>query len=471
MSLTKAVRHTLIQLTGRAFSTLFGVVALGVITRYLGQEQFGWYTTITVFLQFFGILADFGLTLITAQMLAQPGADETKITSNLFSLRLFISTVFFGSALILVWFFPYPLIIKWGVWVYAASLFAITLQNIFVGFYQKHTQMERVAWGDVLGRGLILAGYILCAILKLNILLILAVSVVANLAQLILLWSGVTKFVKIKFSFDKEIYKEALTRSWPIAISIAFNLLYLKADTLILSVIRPQTEVGLYGAAYRVIDVLTSIPTIFMGIMLPLLTSSWILQNKEEYSKYFRRAFDLMSLAAWPLLIGGVILSSRIMSFVAGQNFSASGNYLQILLVAMFCIFFGVISAHAILSLNKQKQMIKWYLLDAVLSLAGYFIFIPQFGAYGAAWVTVFSEAFIMLVTYIVVIKTTGIWPGLKISFKSLAASLIMAVAVIFLQSYNLIFILSAAIITYFAVLYLLRGITKKMFLALFKQD
>lgn len=463
MSLSKAVRHTIIQLAGKSFSTLFGILALAVLTRYLGQEQFGWYTTITVFLQFFGILADFGLTLITAQMLSEPGADEEKITSNIFSLRLLISVIFFGSALVLVWFFPYPTDIKWGVWIYAASLFAVTLQNIFVGFYQKRTEMERVAWGDVLGRGLILGGYLVAAVLKLNILLIMAVSVIANLAQLALLWQGVSKYIKVRLVFEKQVYREVLCRSWPVAVSIAFNLLYLKADTLILSVVRPQAEVGLYGAAYRVIDVLTTVPTIFMGIMLPLLTAAWSGKNQEMFAKYFRRSFDLMAVLGWPLLIGGVLLSTRTMLFLAGGEFVASGNYLRILLLAMFCIFFGVVSAHAILSLNKQKQMIKWYLVDAVLSLIGYFIFIPRFGAYAAAWVTVFSEAFIMIITYVVVIQTSRVWPKLSVTFKSLVASLVMAGVIVVLQSFNFILIFLAAVLIYFLVLFLLRGITQEM--------
>jgi O-antigen/teichoic acid export membrane protein len=49
----------------------------------LGQTGFGQYTTITTFLSIFAILADFGLTLVTAQMISQPNIDEKKILNNL----------------------------------------------------------------------------------------------------------------------------------------------------------------------------------------------------------------------------------------------------------------------------------------------------------------------------------------------------------------------------------------------------
>lgn len=46
--------------------------------------------------------------------------------------------------------------------------------------------------------------------------------------------------------------------------------MYLKTDTLILSLIKSPEEVGLYGAAYRIIDVPTTLPYMFAGIILPI---------------------------------------------------------------------------------------------------------------------------------------------------------------------------------------------------------
>ncbi len=471
MSLTLAVRNTFVQFMGRIFSTIFGVVALAIITRYLGQERYGWYTTVSTFLQFFGILADFGLTLITAQMISEPGADENKIISNIFTLRFWLSVVFFGTAMILIWFFPYPAIIKWGVMVFTLSLFAVTLQNIFVGLFQKHLAMAGVAWGDMLGRGIILVGYAICVWQGLNLLSILFISVVANVLQLGLLWLYARKYIQIKFAYDFSMHKEILQRSWPVAISIAFNLVYLRADTLVLSLVSTQAEVGLYGAAYRIIDVLTSVPTMFMGIMLPMLTYAWVSGGREQFSRYLGRAFDFLSILGWPFLLGGVILSRRVMIFVAGKAFVSSGQYLQILLVALFFIFFGLLASHTILALQKQRQMIIWYLIDAFLSLAGYIILIPVYGAVAAAWVTVFSEGFILFVAGYQVIKTSKVRLNLVIFVKSGLAAALMGLVILQFYSWNFLILMFTAAAVYFFVLFLLKGLTMEMFLSLVKSD
>jgi len=79
MSLTKKVAHnTIVQIIGKIISTVLGLVAIGMLARYLGQEQFGWYITAISFLQFIGIVIDFGLVPVTAQMMSEKDFDKEK---------------------------------------------------------------------------------------------------------------------------------------------------------------------------------------------------------------------------------------------------------------------------------------------------------------------------------------------------------------------------------------------------------
>ena len=76
--------NTMIQIIGKVISTILGLVAIAIMARYLRETGFGQYTTIITFLSFFGIMADFGLTLITSQMMSQPQANQEKLLNNLF---------------------------------------------------------------------------------------------------------------------------------------------------------------------------------------------------------------------------------------------------------------------------------------------------------------------------------------------------------------------------------------------------
>ena len=51
MTTTRNIAHnTAYQLAGKILSTFLGVLALGMMTRYLGTEKFGWYVTTISFL-------------------------------------------------------------------------------------------------------------------------------------------------------------------------------------------------------------------------------------------------------------------------------------------------------------------------------------------------------------------------------------------------------------------------------------
>ena len=62
-------KNTAVHIVGRAISTILALFVVGIMTRALGPDGFGGYSTIIAFLQFLGITVDFGLTLTANRML------------------------------------------------------------------------------------------------------------------------------------------------------------------------------------------------------------------------------------------------------------------------------------------------------------------------------------------------------------------------------------------------------------------
>ena len=89
----------------------------------------------------------------------------------------------------------------------------------------------------------------------------------------------------------------------------------------------------MYGAAYKVLDVLTVIPIIFMGMLTPHLTASWASRDHVTFARRLRLSFDAMSMMAIPLAIGAVAVSRDVMVLVSGASFAESGRYLAILIL------------------------------------------------------------------------------------------------------------------------------------------
>lgn len=476
---TKIAYNTIIQVISKFIATGLGLIALGLITRYLGQDGFGQYTTIITFLSFFGIIADLGLTLVTVQMISKPGANEIKIIGNLMALRLVSAVIFLGLAPLVVLFFPYEPVVKWGVALVSFSFLFTALNQIFVGLFQKNLRMDKVSIAEIINRVILVIGFFITIKFNFGLFGILVATVASNLVGFIFHYLFAKKFTRLKLQFDFKYWLKIIKNSWPLAITIILNLIYLKTDTLLLSVIkRPSeigiiAEVGIYGAAYKVIDVLITFPFMFAGIILPIMTAKWAEGNKEKFNYVLQKSFNVMVIIAVPLVIGTQLLADDIMVLVAGKNFAASGPILKVLIAAAAFIFLGSMFAHAIIAINKQKQIIKAYIFTAITSLIGYLIFIPKFSYFGAAWITIYSELAIALASLYLIKKFTNFFPNLTIFLKTILASLAMIGSIKLLYSMsltNLALVLPIAVITYFIFLYIFKGLTKQDVIGLFNR-
>ena len=89
----KIAHNTLIQVLGKALTISFALVGFGLITRYLGQEGFGYFTTVYAFLTIFGILVDLGLQMTTIKLISDPNNNEGQILSNALTIRLILSVI------------------------------------------------------------------------------------------------------------------------------------------------------------------------------------------------------------------------------------------------------------------------------------------------------------------------------------------------------------------------------------------
>lgn len=463
MSLTRQIAgNTVIQVAGKFIGTLLGLVTVGIMTRHLGQSGYGQFTTVMSFLQFFGILVDFGLTLTMMKMISEKGADEERLASNIFTLRLVSGLVFFGAAPLIALFFPYPTAVKAGIALGALSFLNISLSQVLLGLFQKHLAVHRATISEVAGRTLLLLGAFAAANFGGGLLSFVAALVAANLFQFILNFLFSRPYVRIRLAFEWTVWKRIISESWPIGMSIAFNLIYLKGDILVLSVFRSQEEIGLYGASYKILDVITVVPMIFMGLVLPVLAAAWSGGKREDFSRKLGKAFDFMSILALPLAFGTGPVARDLMRFVAGDAFADSGNFLSILMLAGAAVFWSALFGHAIVALGLQRKMIWAYAVDAIISLVLYIVFIPRVGAIGAAWVTVFSEGFIAVITAVAVVMATRAAPPLRTFWKAAVSAALMGAILSMAAPLHVLLRILLGIASYFFILAALGGISRE---------
>ncbi len=463
----KLATNTLWQIIGKGLGTALSLVTFIFLLKYLHTEGLGALSIALTYGSIFAIIVDFGLTLTTAQMIAEPNANENRILSGILSFRVLSAFLFLGLGALLVFLFPYSPDVKLAAVISCASFFFGSVASMFAGVFQKRLAVHYVVIAETLNRSLVFVLAALLPLLQPSIIIAAGIFVAGSIVQLTITFYAVLKFSHVRPKIDLTIWRTAITRTWPIGLSTIFNLVYLKGDVFFMSLLHVSNhDLGLYAAAYKFVDVVTTIPVMFMGLMLPLLTLAWTSHNKVDFKAHLQRGFDGLMLLAMPYAFGAIALGGPLLALIDPDLFPG-GRVLALLGPATAAVFISALFGHTIVAIHKQRPMILGYLFVAIVATIGYVYGITHFGMIAAAWVTLISESLIAIITASVVLLTTKIKLSLKKLCAALLASLAMYLAITLIPLPHVILSIIFGIAVYVTVLPLFGGPNPKQLLQL----
>lgn len=430
----KITLNTIASSIGRVAGGLLALVSIGFITRSLGASGFGEYATVVAYLSTFNILADLGLYSLLTKEIAQKPDQEKELVSQFFTLRLIVAVLFLFIAVILAGLFPYSSEVKVGIAITASGFLFLSLSQIFLGVFQKYIQIYKAAISEFVGRAVQL-GFVWYFFTRGEGLLhFLWALVISTFVIFALNFIFARELVSFKLKINLNEWKRILKETYPIAASLIFTLLYFKADTLLLSVMRPAEDVGIYNAAYKVLETIIFFPAAFMGLMLPRL-SSFAKENKNKLSETLAKLTDLTIASALPVFVGGTFLSYSIASFIGGSEFLASGLPLQILFLAIAIIFFGTLYGNTIIAMGLQKKAMWAYFIGFIVNFIANIIVIPRYSYIGTSWTTVLTEFLVTIYLVWIIKREVKFTPSLSVLTKATLSVAFMGIFVFYVAS------------------------------------
>jgi O-antigen/teichoic acid export membrane protein len=160
-----------------------------------------------------------------------------------------------------------------------------------------------------------------------------------------------------------------------------------------LSLMKGDTAVGLYNAAYRLSEISTVIPAIFMTSMFPVL-SRFHKKSKDSFIIAYGKSIKYLFYLALPMAMVVTLLSKPIINLIFGAEFSGSIVALQILIWAAAIMYVSMVQGNTIISANKQMFCFKVTVFSAILNIILNLILIPRYSYIGASATTVATECF-----------------------------------------------------------------------------
>jgi O-antigen/teichoic acid export membrane protein len=465
----KIAVNTIIQVVGKAITTAIAVVMLAYLARYLGVGGYGDYTTVFAFLGFFAIIADMGLYTVAVREMAKDSKGSVKIMGNILSLRILFAVLVLIIAPIVGYFIPsYSEVVKLGILIATFSSFFVLLNQIFVSIFQVNLRMDRLVISDVSARMVLFVLTLIFISFGFSLQSFILANVIANLVLVFISFLLSRKFLAFRPQFDFKYWKYILKESLPLGIVIVLGLIYFKIDTIMLSIMKDNVAVGIYGAPYKILEILITIPSIFMGSVFPLI-SKYIKEGDSRFKESFKTSFDFMLILAIPLVVGIFLLAKPIVNLILGPEFNASIIVLQYLIFAVLIIFIGTIMGNFVVAASLQKKLVWVYLFSVFFNIAGNLILIPRYSYIGSSITTIATEFLVCSCAYVIIYKNLKLVPRIGIFLKALVAALSMGVFLYYFNNINLFLLILVGSLIYFVVLYLIGGIKKEMILKMIK--
>ena len=223
-------------------------------------------------------------------------------------------------------------------------------------------------------------------------------GLLANLVSLLFL---AKEFIAIQYVFDKDLWKQMLTYAWPLLILGFAGMINETFDRVILKYLLPEdvapTQLGIYGACYRIAMFMTIFTTAFKYAAEPFFFSHAKHEDSKKLNAMIMKYYVLFCL----FLFLGTMMNLPWLKYAVSEKFRDGLGVVPILLLANLCVgvYWNLSIWFKLTGQTKFGAMIT--VMGAVITLVINFYGIPKFGYMACAWATLASYGIMMVTSYV----------------------------------------------------------------------
>ncbi len=359
-----------------------GFFCFVLFARLLGSDPLGKLAFVMAFVTIAGNVADFGTNSALAKVLAEHrDRDPARWFGNFLLIRaafaaltivlctgmsLLIGGELLGAMLIGSLATPFM----------AARFFESLFQILGRPQYSVYTALVLGVAQIGLCTGALLSGSGLLGYVA-------AFAVCQMLYFLFALWLS-RRLVRPHFAWNRE-YSRALFRlAMPMGVSALALTLSNRTDVFMLSYWRSSEEVGLYNAAFRLLDLGIALAVTVSLPLVPILTHS-LRRDREATRILCMEIMDFVLAAVLPVAIVTSAMSADALTLVYGSRFAAAAPVLGLLAWQFGLTVYWMMASTINLAAGNMGYNYGLSVAAAAVSVGTNALMIPRFGIIGAA--------------------------------------------------------------------------------------
>ena len=405
----KIFLNTVVRWTGEVFGKILWFGFMVVCARLMGVKEFGFFSYALTYAGLLVILTDFG----TNTYLVKAVSKDKELTE--YHLRSVFAVKFCLSIICLVVCGIIAVITK-VVW---QSLLLLTFALIIASYldpinsvYRAHKQMQYESLVTFLWRFLLVVPSLVGLYLfRYGIINIAIFFVVFSFVAVIISMLISSKNYSINFfhfgKIDLGVVSQIMKSSFPIAIVMILGAFILKFNTILMQYLRSIEEVGYYSAAFKVVEGLLFVPSIFISSVFPFLCER---NSGTTFSESGRKLLLKSMLVIVALAVGLALVlelfSYPIIMLLYGKEFINALGTLRILVWVILFSGLNEIMYFLFVSLDKLRSQIILMLLSLAFYVPVSLVLISRYGPVGGAVSLILSQMTIFILNICLLLRT-----------------------------------------------------------------
>ncbi|MCI0437048.1 MAG: flippase [Gemmatimonadetes bacterium] len=263
--------------------------------------------------------------------------------------------------------------------------------------------------------------------------------------------------IELRWRFDRALAAGVLRRAAPLLGTHLLALAIYNADVILLRVFRDVSAIGLYLAAYSLINFLGALGNVVTVSLVPSL--SRLRADAAAGADLAHTALARVLVVGLPVAVGGALLASRIIEFVFHTDYARAGPVLAILIWTIPALLLRSVFMAVLISRGRQGMVLRMTGVAAALNIGTNLVAIPLFGMMGAAATTLLAELARMTVGGLYVAREGVPAAPLGRYARTGVAAAVMGGALFLLQRLPLALAIMAGAIVFFTTLTVTGGI------------
>jgi len=430
------------------------------ITRALGVDGLGAYSTVFNYQAIFQIFAGFGLKNLLTRDLAQKTGETGRYLLHGTLVALPFSLLSVAAMIALMALLGYDAEIFQASVILSFSLLAAGVIDVCEGVVSGAERLDFIGYTALIENFLRVAISLACLWQGFGLLALVWIFTALRFARVLLYLIFIFRhFSPLRFTLDWTFAKNLARNARVFAATMACVTIYWKVDVSLLSKFGSMEDVGIYTAAYRFFMLSMVLVDSFVNSLFPMI-SNFFQESGEAFERACKKSLQILLVVTVPVALAFSLFAEPIILLVYKAKLAAAIPVLRWLIWALVPYAISQVFAYALVASNNQRYDFFVNAGSMVANIILNWFLIQRFGYLGAVYAALIAICIYVFLQlpYVLTLVLHFNWKTALIGAGKVAgAAAAMAAFAILFKSINFFGLLPLAFLVYLTMLFALR--------------